>query len=94
MRWLIFIENKPHPESMRKGAELINLSPEECICVGDSPYDLQSGKSAGCLTAAVKWTYFDWEQMLSLGRPDHVLIEMPDLIKVIDDENAKGRNHA
>ena len=86
--------HKPHPEPMLRGAELINLSPEECICVGDSPFDLQSGKSAGCLTAAVKWTYFDWDKMLLLGKPDHVLAEMPDLIRVIDKENAKGRARA
>lgn len=83
-------QHKPHPEPMLRGARLINLEPEECICVGDSPFDLQSGKTAGCKTAAVKWTYFNWEQMLLMGKPDFVLDEMPDLLKIIDGENMKG----
>lgn len=87
-------KHKPHPEPMLRGAKLISLDPEQCICVGDSPFDLQSGKAAGCITAAVKWTYFNWEQMLLMGKPDFILNEMTDLVKIIDDKNQKGMKRA
>lgn len=87
-------KHKPHPEPMLRGANLISLDPEQCICVGDSPFDLQSGKAAGCTTAAVKWTYFNWEQMLLMGKPDFILNEMTDLVKIIDDKNQKGMKRA
>ena len=63
---------------------------EECLCIGDSPFDLQSGQAAGCYgTAAVSYTSFDWQEMLDEGNPTYILKEMPDLIKIIDDLNNK-----
>ena len=38
--------HKPDPEPMEKGLELLGLRGEECLCVGDSPYDLVSGKKS------------------------------------------------
>ncbi len=83
-------KHKPDPEPMLKGAELLGLAPEQCICVGDSPYDLQSGRTAGCMTAAVKWTYFNWEQMLALASPDFILQTLPDLVGIVKNLNQKG----
>lgn len=42
------INHKPDPEPMLKGAAALILPPEKCLCVGDSPYDLLSGRAAGC----------------------------------------------
>lgn len=83
-------KHKPDPEPMLKGADLLGLAPEQCICVGDSPYDLQSGRTAGCMTAAVKWTYFNWEQMLALASPDFILQTLPDLVGIVKNLNQKG----
>lgn len=79
--------NKPDPEPMFKACELLDVEPEACICVGDSPFDLQSGKRAGALTAAVKYTSFDWKQILADGKPDYVLNNMLDLLPIIDKLN-------
>lgn len=82
--------HKPHPEPMAKALAALNLKADECLCIGDSPFDLQSGQAAGCYgTAAVRYTSFDWQQMLDEGNPDYILEEMPDLIKIIDDLNNK-----
>lgn len=79
--------NKPHPEPMLKACKMLDLLPQECICVGDSPYDLQSGKRAGALTAAVRYTSFEWQVMLQEGKPDFVLDNMLDLLPIIDKLN-------
>ena len=50
--------HKPDPEPMEKGLELLGLAGEDCLCVGDSPYDLVSGHKAGCQTVKVGWTSF------------------------------------
>ena len=85
--------NKPHPEPMLAGARLLGLAPEECICIGDSPFDLQSGHDAGAVTVAVRYTSFAWEKMLAEGSPDYVIdnmLELPGLIAKINDGTIRG----
>ena len=53
-------ESKPHPEPMLAACAKLGVKPEECLCVGDSPFDLQSGRSAGAKTVAVRYTAFGW----------------------------------
>lgn len=78
------VENhKPHPEPMAKGISALGLAPEECICVGDSPFDLQSGRAAGCQTAAVRWSYCNWDYLLAEGKPDFILNSMSDLLALV-----------
>lgn len=82
--------HKPHPEPMQKALSALELRAEECICVGDSPFDLQSGQAAGCYgAAAVRYTSFDWQQMLLEGKPDYILEKITDLIPIVDDLNNK-----
>lgn len=81
------VNNKPHPDPMLKAAELLNLKPEQCICIGDSPYDLQSGRSAGALTAAVRYSPFDWQEVLQKGKPDFILNDILELLPIIDKLN-------
>ena len=45
---------KPAPDPMLLACERLGLAPRECLCVGDSPFDLQSGNAAGCVTVAVE----------------------------------------
>ncbi len=86
---------KPHPEPMLAGCALLGLEPRACLCVGDSPYDLQSGRRAGCATAAVRYTAFDWASMLAAAQPDYVinrLTELPALIQRINHAEEAGDN--
>ena len=56
-------EHKPHPEPVRMALRLLGSTPERAVMVGDSPYDLMSGKSAGTSTAAVAWGTFPREHL-------------------------------
>lgn len=85
------VEHKPHPQPMLTACRLLDVRPEECLCVGDSPYDLQSGHNAGTLTAAVRYTTFPWEQILREGRPEQTLNELAELVALVDELKAKER---
>lgn len=80
-------KHKPDPEPMVKGAELLKLKPRECLCVGDSPYDLLSGKAAGCTTVLVDWSSYDRKRFYDLIEPDYTIKELKDLLPIIDKNN-------
>lgn len=78
---------KPHPEPMEAAAARMGLKPQECLCVGDSPFDLISGRAAGATTVAVSYTTFDWKLMEQEGRPDYVVDHLRELIPLIESLN-------
>ena len=49
---------KPAPGPVLAGAHLLGFPPEQCIYIGDSPYDLESGNAAGAQTIAALWGMF------------------------------------
>ena len=77
-------ENKPLPGPSLMALKRLGLTGADCLAVGDSPYDLQSARAAGCQTAAVRYTSFDWNFILTEGKPDYVLNKMTDLLTLID----------
>ena len=47
---------KPAPEPYIKGAQILGLSPADCIVVEDAPAGIQSGKAAGSRVIALRTT--------------------------------------
>jgi pyrophosphatase PpaX len=47
--------HKPDPEPVETALELLGSRPSEAAFVGDSPYDIESGKSAGVFAIGVSW---------------------------------------
>jgi HAD superfamily hydrolase (TIGR01509 family) len=43
---------KPHPDSLHKALELMEVEPSEAIMFGDSPIDVHAGHAAGVTTVA------------------------------------------
>ena len=80
-------ENKPLPGPSLMALKCLGLTGTDCLAVGDSPYDLQSARAAGCKTAAVRYTSFDWNFILNEGKPDYVLNKITDLLTLIDTLN-------
>lgn len=58
-----FPECKPLPGPVLHGCERLGLPPSACLYVGDSPFDMQSGNAAGCLTVAALWGMFPREAL-------------------------------
>ena len=48
---------KPDPEPYRRGAELLGLSPADCIVVEDAPSGVDAGLAAGCRVLGVTTTH-------------------------------------
>lgn len=64
--------HKPHPEPVQLALAGLGLGPGDCLMVGDSPFDIISGRDAGVKTAAVRWSEVPWEDVMA-ARPDFVL---------------------
>ena len=45
--------HKPAPDILLKAAEMLDLTPKECLYIGDAPTDVEAGKRAGMVTIAV-----------------------------------------
>jgi sugar-phosphatase len=57
---------KPAPDPYAKGAELLNLAPEDCIVIEDAPAGILSGKAAGARVVALLTT-MKYELLVSAG---------------------------
>lgn len=82
-------DHKPNPEPMEKGAAVLGFAPYECLCVGDSPFDMISGSRAGCTTVKVNWTSFLPESFAGEAQPDFTINQITDLLELINNLNQK-----
>ena len=71
--------SKPDPAPVVYGAQLLDIKPEHCLYVGDSPFDMQAGRGAGCTTVAALWGMFP-EDVLDQEYPDIKCRTMKDLL--------------
>lgn len=74
--------SKPDPAPIVQVCALLGLAPEECLYVGDSPYDIRAGNAAGCTTVAVLWGMFS-EEVLRAESPAHVISSFSELATLI-----------
>jgi len=54
---------KPYPDCLLRGLELLAVEPGQAVYVGDSWYDVLTGKNAGVATAGVTWGIASREEM-------------------------------
>lgn len=57
------IPRKPSPEGAWMIAEQFGARPEDCMYVGDTNTDMQTGKAAGMLTIGVTWGFRDRKEL-------------------------------
>ncbi|HVG99645.1 MAG TPA: HAD-IA family hydrolase [Miltoncostaeaceae bacterium] len=50
--------HKPAPDPVLGALERLGAPPERACYVGDSPFDIESGRSAGVVTIGVTWGFF------------------------------------
>ncbi|MDF2636223.1 MAG: HAD-superfamily hydrolase, subfamily variant 1 [Pelosinus sp.] len=75
--------HKPHPEPIQNALLQLQIRPEECLMVGDSPFDLISARQAGVKTVAVRWTRVSWETIVA-EKPDYILEDMYGLLPLCE----------
>jgi len=74
---------KPHPEPLRLALRQMELDPEACVYVGDSPQDVEMARRAGVRAIGVLGP-FPTEKRLRAAKPEFLmdsLEELPDLLK-------------
>jgi pyrophosphatase PpaX len=73
-------KHKPEPEPVLKALTLLQVKPQDAIFVGDSIFDMLSGKRAGVKTGGVTWGMASREELSEI-QPDLLLNTWQDLTK-------------
>jgi len=74
---------KPNPEPVFKACKKLKIKPEDCVFVGDHPFDMQAAKSAGCLAIGVL-TGLGNRKNLKKSGADYIIKTLRDLIKLLE----------
>jgi len=72
------IPHKPNPTGALEIAAIVCQEPENCLLIGDSTIDLETGRNAGMRTVAVSWGYHDLAALVA-ANPDH-RVDSPEAI--------------
>lgn len=70
---------KPDPFSVNEMLGKWDIKPEECIYIGDTSVDMQTGKNMGAFTIGVLWGFRDREELevngadLIVSHPDEIM---------------------
>ena len=76
---------KPDPTAVYQVVEETNAKPEECLYIGDTGTDMETGKNANLCTVGVLWGFRDKEELLQNGAD--FIIEKP--CQLLDCINAR-----
>ncbi len=77
---------KPDPDPLVMGAHALGLQPEQCLYVGDSPFDIAAGNAAGCQTVAALWGMFPRE-VLAAENPTYFCNTFTDFVNMMLSEH-------
>lgn len=76
-----FPAHKPDPGPVTFAARSLGFAPEQCVYVGDSPFDMQAGLAAGCRTVGVSWGMFPVQTLLEQGA-EEIADSFPGLLDI------------
>ena len=76
-------KRKPNPEPVLKACRLLKVKPEDCMFVGDHPFDMQAAKRAGCLPVAVLVGWGNIKNMKEAGA-EYIIKDLRSLIKLLE----------
>lgn len=77
------LPRKPEAESLWGVIRELGLSKDECVFVGDSEVDIQTGKNAQVYTIGVAWGFRN-EDILMSEKADIIVHTALEIIKVVD----------
>lgn len=76
------VPKKPDPAAALAIAEELGIAPKDILFIGDSIYDVQTGKAAGMHTVAVTWGYQE-EERLKGESPDFIAHTPEELMEYV-----------
>jgi pyrophosphatase PpaX len=65
--------HKPDPEPLLLAAERLDVEPDTCVYVGDSPFDIRAAKAADMHAVAVTWGGIHDRAKLDAEHPDAIV---------------------
>jgi 2-phosphoglycolate phosphatase len=74
------LNQKPAPDGLLLAANELDVAPQRCAFVGDSPADINAGKAAGMFTIVAGWHQHYHEQLRALG-PDRWATTPQDVLR-------------
>lgn len=80
------MKRKPDPENALAIVEQFHVRPEECMYIGDTNTDMQTGKSAGMYTIGVLWGFRTREE-LEENHADRIIGKPEELLKIQEGTN-------
>ena len=82
------VYQKPDPEPVLLAIGRLGLSSNQCVFVGDQPYDITAGREAGLITVGAVWGSGDMET-LSYYHPDKIIHDPHLLIEFLESVSRK-----
>lgn len=77
------IPTKPEPSAVIMLCEELSVSPAECLYVGDSGVDMQTGANAGIPSVGVTWGFRGAAELQANGA-DHLIDSAAELLDILD----------
>jgi N-acetyl-D-muramate 6-phosphate phosphatase len=73
-------EKKPHPKPLLEACERLDMSPDECVYIGDASRDIEAGHRAGMRTLAAAYGYIDALEDVASWGADQILQHPTELL--------------
>jgi phosphoglycolate phosphatase-like HAD superfamily hydrolase len=73
---------KPYPDPILLAAQKMNVSPENCLMIGDTTVDMRAGKSAGAQTVGVLCGFGEEPELKKMGA-DVILEDTSKLLEIL-----------
>ena len=77
------IPKKPDPQQALDAARAMNVSPAQCLFLGDSAVDMETAKRAGMLPVGADWGFRPRQELIDAGAV-RVLAHPLDLLRLIE----------
>lgn len=76
--------HKPDPDPLLTAAKKLGVSPDRCVYVGDSPYDLQAAHAANMPCVGVTWGEFFGRDILLEQMPSVLIASPEELVGAVE----------
>lgn len=76
--------HKPDPDPLLTAAKKLGVSPDRCVYVGDSPYDLQAAHAASMPCVGVTWGKFFGREILLEQMPSVLIASPEELVGAVE----------
>jgi len=79
------IVHKPNPEPILLAMKKLGASPEECLMIGDSPFDIKCANNAGVDSVMVNWRITcDETSLIDDAKVDYWIQQPSDLLELLE----------